>query len=74
MLLVSQLNAQSKKIKQVVLIGVDGLGVYAISQAEMTHLKNSILTYDNAVTLTCILGLEVPEAWHGKVVAEVFER
>lgn len=39
-MIVSQLSAQSKKVKHVVLIGVDGLGAYAIPQAEMPHLKS----------------------------------
>lgn len=40
LLLSSQMNAQLKDAKHVLLIGVDGLGAYAIPQAEMPHLKS----------------------------------
>lgn len=40
LLLSSQMNAQLKDVKHVLLIGVDGLGAYAIPQAEMPHLKS----------------------------------
>lgn len=33
------INAQIKKVKHIVLIGCDGLGAYAIPDAEMPHLK-----------------------------------
>lgn len=40
LLLSSQMNAQLKDVKHVLLIGVDGLGAYAIPQAAMPHLKS----------------------------------
>lgn len=51
----SQLSAQIKEVKHVLLIGVDGFGAYAIPKAEMPHLKKLIENGSSSLAARSVL-------------------
>ncbi len=49
------LTAQVKKVKHIILIGCDGLGAYAIPDAQMPHLKNLMKSGSYSLTARVVL-------------------
>lgn len=46
--------------------------IYGKNLTAKGELKSSIVTYDTAVTIAYLLGLEIPDFWRGKTVNEAF--
>lgn len=58
-----QLNAQVKKVKHVVLIGFDGLGAYAIADAQMPVLKQLMATGSWSLKARTVLPSSSADNW-----------
>src|SRR5690349_852229 len=59
----AHLDAQVKKVKHVVLIGFDGLGAYAIPEAEMPVLKELMTTGSWSLKARAVLPSSSADNW-----------
>lgn len=71
LLLSSQMNAQLKDVKHVLLIGVDGLGAYAIPQAEMPHLKSLMTKGSSSFEARSVLPSSSAVNWASMLMGQV---
>ena len=65
------MNAQLKDAKHVLLIGVDGLGAYAIPQAEMPHLKSLMTKGSSSFEARSVLPSSSAVNWASMLMGQV---